>query len=72
MICILAGNYLEAERWANGQDLARNEWFYPKDEDDLNGRKDFHVVVIGTAGANVPASYFERIYRIAKQRGRQR
>jgi hypothetical protein len=70
MICILAGNYKEAVTWARGQLLANNEWFYPNDVDDLYCRENFHVVVVGTAGDNVPASYFERIYALAQQRGR--
>jgi len=70
MICIIAGNYLEAERYANAQLLDDNEWFYPSDETDLLSRQAFHVLVVGTAGQNVPSSYFERILRIAKQRGK--
>src|SRR5215510_4931622 len=64
MICIIAGNYREAETWARGQMLADNEWFYPFDKKDLYGRQNFHVVVIGTAGQNVPPKYFEEIYAI--------
>jgi fructose-1-phosphate kinase PfkB-like protein len=70
MICILAGNYEEARIWARSQLLANNEWFYPQDESDLIVRTNFHVVVVGTAGQNVPSNYFEKIYRIAQQRGR--
>lgn len=70
MICIIAGNYFEAETWASGQQLDRQEWFYPTDEQDLYARKDFHVIVIGTAGQNVHPAYFERIYQLAKIRGK--
>lgn len=70
MICIIAGNYFEAERWARGQLLEPDEWFYPNDERDLNGYQNFHVIVTGTAGQNVPASYFNRVLSLAKQRGR--
>jgi hypothetical protein len=72
MICIISGNYKEAAMWARGQELHNDEWFYPLDEDDLKRRKDFHVVVIGTAGDNVPAGYFERVYQLAKSRGRMK
>lgn len=72
MICLIAGNYHEAERFARSQMLERNEWFYPMDESDLYGRINFHVLVVGTAGQNVPSSYFERILSLAKQRGRMR
>lgn len=70
MICILAGNRLEAEKWATGQLLDDNEWFYPNTEMDLLSRKDFHVLVVGTAGQNVHPKYFERILALAKSQGR--
>lgn len=70
MICLLAGNYLEAQRFATAHDLDDNEWFMPADIAELYGRNNFHVLVIGTAGHNVPNSYFERVYQLAKQRGR--
>jgi len=72
MICVIAGNYKEARYWASGQNLEDDEWFYPYDEDDLRRRVNFHVVVIGTAGDNVPPAYFEKIYQLAKSRGKLR
>lgn len=69
MICIIAGNYNEAKTWASGQLLDDDEWFYPIDEKDLYTRKSFHVIVVGTAGMNVPPTYFERILSLAKFRG---
>lgn len=69
MICIIAGNYLEAKRWAYGQELSDDEWFFPVDIDELYKRDNFHVVVIGTAGMNVPNSYFEKVYQTAKRQG---
>lgn len=70
MICILAGNYLEAKRWADGQLLDSSEWFYPESPEDLSRYFNFHVLVIGSAGQNVPSSYFERVLSLAKARGR--
>ena len=70
MICLIAADYFEAETWAHSQFLAKSEWFYPFDEDDLRRRTNFHVLVVGTAGHNVPHSYFDRIYSLAQQRGR--
>lgn len=72
MICILAGNYNEARRYASGQQWEDDEWFYPTDEFDLSSRKNFHVIVIGTAGQNVPISYFDKIFELAKNRGRMK
>ena len=70
MIALIAGNYLEARSWARGQLLDSSEWFYPEDVEDLNKRENFHVLVVGTAGLNVPASYFEKVLATAKTRGR--
>ena len=70
MICLIAGNYEEAKTWARSQFLARTEWFYPEDEDELKNKSDFHVIVVGTAGLNVPSSYFDRFYALAQTRGR--
>jgi hypothetical protein len=70
MICILAGNYLEAQRYADSQYWSQHEWFYPTDELDLMRKNNFHVLVIGTAGHNVPPRYFEKIYALARERGK--
>jgi len=70
MICLIAGSYQEAKNWAYGQQLDSSEWFYPHEPQDLYGKENFHVLVIGTAGYNIPPSYFERIFSLAKQRGR--
>lgn len=70
MICLIAGNYLEAQRYASGQQLDDSEWFYPTDIEDLTARMNFHVIVVGTAGQNVPYSYFNSIFNLAKRRGR--
>ena len=72
MIMILAGNYEEARRYAKANLLDDNEWVYPVDESDILRHKDFHVLVVGTAGLNVPSSYFERILSIAKTQGRKK
>lgn len=71
MICVLAGNYLEAQRWANGQLLEDDEWFYPTSPDDLMRKENFHTVVVGTAGQNVPPSYFEKVFSLAQKQGRK-
>lgn len=70
MICVIAGDYHEAETWAHSQLLARNEWFYPSNEDDLKDKNNFHVIVVGTAGFNIPTPYFNKIYMLAQMRGR--
>ena len=69
-ICIIAGNLLEAKRFAFAQDWSDDQWFYPYDENELMKKDNFHVLVIGNAGLNVPLSYFDKIYELAKARGR--
>jgi len=68
-ICIIAGSYQEALTWAKGQQLCHDCWFYPTDIEDLNQKTNFHVIVIGTAGLNVPSAFFERVYNIAQRQG---
>lgn len=70
MICIIAGNELEAYRYAQANLLDDSEWFYPADFEDLKTRSDFHVIVAGSAGINVPPAYFERLLHFAKSRGK--
>jgi hypothetical protein len=69
-ICIIAGNQEEAYRWAKNQNMSSDQWFYPKDATELLFVNNFHVIVIGTAGQNVPSKFFEDIYRLALDRGR--
>jgi hypothetical protein len=69
MICIISGNYDEAKTWASGQNLDDKEWFYPVDEHDLQSQSNFHVIVVGTAGHNIPLSWFNRFYDLAQKRG---
>lgn len=69
-LCIIAGNPHEAYQWAKNQNLSKEQWFYPKDINDLLFKDNFHVLVIGTAGQNVPSSFFEKVYQTALERGR--
>ena len=69
-LCLIAGNLHEAEVFAHSQFLEDNQWFYPRDINDLLFRTNFHVLVVGTAGMNVPSSYFERILNTALTRGK--
>jgi hypothetical protein len=72
MICILAGNREEARRFAAGQFWESHEWFYPENIGDLFQHSNFHVLVVGTAGQNVSSTYFEKVYNLARQRGRMK
>jgi len=72
MICLIAGNQDEADMFASGQNWNKADYFYPQDENDLLTRKDFHVLVIGTAGQNVPLSWFNKFYELALRQGRKK
>ncbi len=69
MICILAGNRLEAERFASSHLLESDEWFYPKNENELRFRENFHVLVVG--GMSLPEPLFNKILNLAKERGKR-
>lgn len=69
-ICLIAGNSNEAYRFAHSQNLDKDQWFYPKDINDLLFRTNFHVLVVGSAGQNFPSSIFEKIYQLALERGK--
>ena len=68
-ICIIAGNFEEALAFAKAQEIPRESWFYPKSVNELLFRNNFYVLVVGTAGQNLPSSIFERLYQTALQRG---
>jgi len=68
-ICLISGNYDEALAFAKSQNIPKESWFYPKDEKDLLFASNFYTLVIGTAGQNTPASYFNHIYELALKRG---
>lgn len=69
-ICLIAGNEQEALAFARLQNIPRESWFYPKGEKDLLFRSNFYVLVVGTAGMNIPPSIFEKIYQLALERGK--
>ena len=69
-ICLIAGNLHEAKIFARSQFLSDDQWFYPSSEKDLLFKSNFHVLVVGSAGQNVPSSFFERVYRLALERGK--
>ena len=69
-ICIIAGNLHEAETFARSQFLEEDQYFYPRDINDLLFRANFHVIVVGTGGMNTPPLYFERLLQTAIMRGK--
>ena len=69
-ICIIAESELEAYRWAKGQNLEKNQYFYLYSASDLLFKRNFHVILVGNAGQNTPPDVFEKVYNLALQRGK--
>ena len=69
-ICIIAGNELEAYRFAQSQNWDKSCWFYPNSINELLFKKNFHVLVVGTAGENSAPDVFEKLYNLALVRGK--
>ena len=69
-LCIIAGNELEAYRWAQSQNLGKDQWFYPNSINELLFKKNFHVITVGSVGENSPPEVFEKLYNLALQRGK--
>ena len=72
VIALIAGSYKEAKSWASGQLLDDNEWFYLADIDGLIGKTNFHVVVVGSAGDAYSPQFFEKLFSMAKKKGRMK
>lgn len=69
-ICIIAGNADEAYRYARSQYWEKDQWFFPNNPNELMFKTNFHVLVIGSAGFNFPPSMFEKIFKLAHERGK--
>jgi hypothetical protein len=69
-ICLIAANEEEAYRYARNQNLDKEQYFYPHNTSDLMFKSNFHVIVVGTEGFNIPSSVFEKIYNLALERGK--
>jgi hypothetical protein len=67
-ICVIASTSHEAYHWAKSQNLEDDQWFYPRDTNDLLFKNNFHTVVIGLAGLHNPQ--FEKLYSLALSRGK--
>ena len=72
MIAIIAGNYKEAQTFARGQLLDDNEWFFLSDIDDLIGKYNFHVIVTSSVADTIPPYRFEKLFSLAKKKGRMK
>lgn len=70
MICILASNRVEAERFADGQHWDRAEWFYGN-EDTLLVVDKFTILRLPSF-FELPFAYWSRIEDLARSRQRYR
>lgn len=46
MICLVAGTFKDAEKWAKSQNLRIEEWFFAKDLFTIYGKKNFHTILV--------------------------
>ena len=67
-ICLIASNAHEAYNFAKSQYLEEDQWFYPRDINDLLFKTNFHVIVVGMV--HMPSSLFEKTYLLALERGK--
>jgi len=72
MIAIIAASYKEALTFARGQLLDDDEWFFLSDIDDLIGKSNFHVIVTSSVADTISPYRFERLFSLAKKRGRMK
>lgn len=69
MICIIAGSYSAAKKWAAAQMMSDDEWFCTLDLDELEQSSNFHVIIHESASELSP-TYFEKLFSLAHIRGR--
>lgn len=72
MIAIIASNYREAEKFAASQLLSNDEWFFVCEIDDLIGQSNFHVLVANGAGDHISPYKFEKLFSLAKKKGKMK
>lgn len=46
MICLIASSAIHAKKWARGQNLRDEEWFYPETVFDIMRKKNFHTLTV--------------------------
>lgn len=68
MVCLIASSYRDAVRWAKGQMLNDNEWFYPVTKEDIKARKNFITIVVN--GGDIPNGYLNEMLMLAWKYGR--
>jgi hypothetical protein len=72
MICLIAGSYLYARKWAQSQHLRDEEWFFPNDVVDLYKRKDYHVILVLDGIEHVSNQYVNTMLTTAWAQGRKK
>lgn len=72
MICLIAGTYKSAERWAKSQNLEPWEWFWPADVFVIYGKKNFHTIVVHDGIDNLSNDKLNRLLTASWESGRKR
>lgn len=72
MICLIAENEKAAARWARGQNLRIDEWFYAPNVFAIYGRKNFHTIVVPEGIENIHNDNLNRLLTAAWSCGQKR
>lgn len=72
MICLIAGTFKDAEKWAKAQNLRIDEWFYAKDVFTIYGRKHFHTIVVSEGIDSLTNDQLNRLLTAAWECGRRK
>jgi hypothetical protein len=66
MICLLSPTEEEAQRFARSHYLAKNEYFWANNISRIQGRINFHVLIVG---AFLHDRFFENLLAYAQNNG---
>jgi len=72
VICLIAGTFKSAERWAKSQNLRIDEWFYPETVFDIYRRKNFHTITVVDGIDNLSNDALNRLLVAAWECGRRK
>lgn len=67
MICILAANRLEADRFAQGQSWQKDDWFYGNEE-TLHHFHGHYIILRLPSFFELPFAYWSKIETLARTR----
>lgn len=72
MICLIAGTAKDADKWARGQNLRAEEWFYGATLFHIYGKKNFHTIIVPENIDLLSNNELNRLLTAAWECGRKR